>query len=118
MSKKRNETKNTITVKEANLNAGITIINRHPLFSQLHGYKEIQTGKQLGRSCAAIVNSNGYILLNKDVLLTPEMQNLLKPFVTERLGKPLDKKLRENKGYWESRKKYHVQMEQIGRAHV
>lgn len=71
MSKKKNEKKNIITVKEANLNAGITIINRHPLFSQLHGYKEIRTGKQLGRSCAAIVSSNGYILLNKDVLLTP-----------------------------------------------
>lgn len=41
------------------------------------------------------------------------MQNLLKPFVTERLGKPLDKKLRENKAYWESRKKYHAQMERL-----
>lgn len=71
MSKKRNEKKNIITVKEANLNAGIAFLNRHPLFSQLHGYKEIRTGKQLGRNCAAIVNSNGYILLNKDVLLTP-----------------------------------------------
>ena len=41
------------------------------------------------------------------------MQNFLKLFVTERLGKPLDKKLRKNKAYWDSRKKYHVQMERL-----
>ena len=37
--------------------------------------------------------------------------DLLKPFVTERLGKPLDEKLRGNNAYGESRKKYHIQIE-------
>lgn len=69
---KKNDKKNTITAEEENLNAGLTLINRHPLFSQLHGYIEIQNRKQLGRNCAALTNVNGYIFLNKDLLLSPE----------------------------------------------
>lgn len=41
------------------------------------------------------------------------MQNLLKSFVTERLGKPLDKKLRGNQEYIKSQNRYHIQMEQL-----
>ena len=37
--------------------------------------------------------------------------DLLKSFVTGRLGKPLDEKLRGNNAYGESRKKYHIQIE-------
>lgn len=69
---KKNDKKNKITAEEENLNAGLALINRHPLFSRLHGYKEIQNRKQLGRNCAALVNGNGYILLNKNILLSPE----------------------------------------------
>ncbi len=41
------------------------------------------------------------------------MLDLLKHFIVERLGKPLDEKLRENKAYWKSRKQYNIQMEEL-----
>lgn len=63
---------NKITKEEENLKAGISLINCHPLFSQLHGYCEIQSRKQLGRNCAAIVNKVGYTYLNKNMLLSPQ----------------------------------------------
>lgn len=60
------------SISEENLESGIQLIKRHPLFSLLGGYLCIFDKNRMGsRTAAARVDRGGTIYLNKDVMLMP-----------------------------------------------
>lgn len=68
-NKKKNQ--NRISPGEERLQIGISIYNKHPLFSKLYGTLHIYGKQNMGKETAAIVRSTGEIFLNKDALLSP-----------------------------------------------
>ena len=61
-----------ISPNEQALLDGIAIIDRHPLFGNLEGRRQIVRGETIGGRHAAVVQSYGYIRLNQDYALQPE----------------------------------------------
>lgn len=74
MSNKKVNANNRQKIKpsEENLKYGIVIVNQHPIFSRLYGEIITSTNKYMGKNIAAVVQSSGYIYVNKDTFLTPK----------------------------------------------
>ncbi|MCI8670186.1 MAG: hypothetical protein HFI34_11830 [Lachnospiraceae bacterium] len=68
--KSSGKTHKKIHPNEEKLQYGISIIKSHTLFSQLYNQIIIHDKILMGKDCAAYVDSNGYIYVNKDISLT------------------------------------------------
>lgn len=74
MAKSKKEKKKTQKeINRENLEAGISIINKHPLFGECNSfYKRIADRRTLGANTMCIVSSNGEITANEDITLNPK----------------------------------------------
>ena len=70
-TKRKNTTRKKLSPSEENLARGIQVHQDSPLFGRLGGSIIIVDRVKLGRDCAAVVNRDGEIFLNKDMLLSP-----------------------------------------------
>lgn len=61
--------KEKISITEEKLNAGKKLIAKHPLFGSIGGYPITSDKNRMGKEAAAIVKSDGDILLNKNKYL-------------------------------------------------
>lgn len=59
-------------IREQNLDHGIMIVRRHPLFGAMGGSIWIADDRTVGKGNAGVVTSQGDIFLNKEYLLEPE----------------------------------------------
>lgn len=73
MSSKKNTHKSQKkqSTAEKNLLGGIRLIHSHPLFGKLDGQILMRENSTIGKDCAAIVDSQGYIYINKDISFSP-----------------------------------------------
>ena len=63
--------KHTETIS-SNLESGLQLIQRHPLFGHLYGTLSYKNQQQMGKQTVAYVCSNGTICINKDFVLNPK----------------------------------------------
>ena len=74
MGKKKHMTAGRRPGKDArkeNLEQGMAIIHRSPLFAGIGGYVRVMDRRAVGKEGAAVVSSDGTIILNQEMLLTP-----------------------------------------------
>lgn len=69
--KDKNEQKDRRPQSEKNLDQGIAVFKRHPLFSRLKGYVMTEDNRTMGKGVDYKVSGNGRIFLNKNSLLAP-----------------------------------------------
>lgn len=70
---KKEKKKSQKEINRENLEAGIAILNKHPLFGKCNFfYKRIADQRTLGSKTFCIVNSDGEIILNEDTTLAPK----------------------------------------------
>lgn len=67
----KNGEKNKISLNRQNLEEGMALHKKNPLFSGLDGYIRICGRELMGKKASACVRSDGYILLNQDIARTP-----------------------------------------------
>lgn len=74
MASKKGKTsgKKKPTMAEESLYAGIQLIDTHPLFGQLYSRITYRGKNAMGKDTPAIVDSDGYIYVNKDVYMSPK----------------------------------------------
>lgn len=70
-AKRKNGIVKRKNIRIEQLEEGICLYKRHPLFSRLSCNLQLGNHETLGKGGAAAVTRNGMILLNKDLLLTP-----------------------------------------------
>lgn len=68
---KKEKKKSQAEINRENLQAGISIINQHPLFGYCYCYLR-NDGRNLGKNVYATVSSKGEILLNENMYLQPK----------------------------------------------
>ena len=74
MGKKKHMTAGRRPGKDArkeNLEQGMAIIRSSPLFAGIGGYVRVMDRRAVGKEGAAVVSSDGTIILNQEMLLTP-----------------------------------------------
>ena len=64
--------KKKLSPAEKNLQAGMRLLHNHSLFGGLKGELLPRNQQALGKTTPALVNSDGYIYLNQDILLAPK----------------------------------------------
>ena len=64
--------KKKLSPAEKNLQAGMGLLHNHSLFGGLKGELLPRNQQALGKTTPALVNSDGYIYLNQDILLAPK----------------------------------------------
>lgn len=72
LQRKQNKGKGQINITEYNLMEGIELIKNHSLFNALDGWIRWRDKNILGKATAAVVDSDGYIFVNENVLLEPK----------------------------------------------
>lgn len=73
MAKKSKKKKTQKEINRENLQAGLSLVDQHPLFgSCYHIYKRIGDKRTLGTNTICIVDSHGYLYANEDISLTPK----------------------------------------------
>lgn len=70
--KNRNEEQEKQTLEEQNIDNGIRIFFQHPIFYGLSSYRDILDNRRMGKGNHYKVFRDGWVILNKDSLLTPK----------------------------------------------
>ncbi len=69
---KKDKNKSQKEINIENLQTGIDLIHRHPLFGCLRIYKHITDKQELGSNTMCIAGSNGCVYVNADICLNPK----------------------------------------------
>lgn len=69
---KKNRKKSQKEINVENINSGLALIRNHPLFGRCSFMPRIVGRQLIGNSSMGICDSDGYILLNEDITLSPK----------------------------------------------
>ena len=69
---KNNKKKTQKEINIENIHAGLSLINNHPLFGRCYYTPKIVSKQLIGNSSMGVCESDGYVLLNEDITLSPK----------------------------------------------